>query len=169
MRMPPRIKALEAASAVAAGRVERLGDGCFRVVSSDGSRVYRVYVDPRAGVAYSDDNGTRLRGYIGYPIIAALMALGVVPYDEAVGETLRGVPWRRWNEELRKYSLVLERVYRVAEEKGVPRRRLEEYIERVLAALRGLRLRRLGQPPLECMEAGGVGEAGRGGAGRAQD
>jgi hypothetical protein len=103
LRAPPRIKVLEAASAVAAGRVRKVGSSAYLVTSSDGSRVYRVYVDLARGVAYSDDNGTRLRGYIGYPILAVLMKEGVLPYDERIGRALSDVPWRRLNEALRRY------------------------------------------------------------------
>ncbi|NOZ89591.1 MAG: hypothetical protein GXO15_06675 [Crenarchaeota archaeon] len=150
LREPPRIKALEAAAAVAEGRVERLSSSCFRVRSSDGSRVYTVYVDPGRGLAYSSDNGTRLRGYKGYPIIAALILQGLVPYDPQVGEALRGVPWRSLNERLKSYRRVLEEVKRRARARGLPPERLEEYMDRVAEALRRISLRLLPQPPLEC-------------------
>ncbi len=169
LRQPPRIKALEALAAVADGRVERLGDKAFLVRSSDGSRVYRVYVDPERGVAYSDDNGTRLRGYIGYPIIAALILMGLVPRDDVLAEALRGIPWRRLNEELKKYALVIDRVKEIVRERGVDPSRVDRYMEEVSRALRRLRLSLLPQPPLELAAAGGggggVGEDMQGGGG----
>ena len=169
LRQPPRIKALEALAAVADGRVERLGDKAFLVRSSDGSRVYRVYVDPERGVAYSDDNGTRLRGYIGYPIIAALILMGLVPRDDLLAEALRGIPWRRLNEELKKYALVIERVKEIVRERGVDPSRVDRYMEEVSRVLRRMRLSLLPQPPLELAAAGGggggVGEDMQGGGG----
>lgn len=169
LRQPPRIKALEALAAVADGRVERLGDKAFLVRSSDGSRVYRVYVDPERGVAYSDDNGTRLRGYIGYPIIAALILMGLVPRDDVLAEALRGIPWRRLNEELKKYALVIERVKEIVRERGVDPSRVDRYMEEVSRVLRRMRLSLLPQPPLELAAAGGggggVGEDMQGGGG----
>ncbi len=169
LRQPPRIKALEALAAVADGRVERLGDKAFLVRSSDGSRVYRVYVDPERGVAYSDDNGTRLRGYIGYPIIAALILMGLVPRDDVLAEALRGIPWRRLNEELKKYALVIDRVKEIVRERGVDPSRVDRYMEEVSRVLRRLRLSLLPQPPLELAAAGGggggVGEDMQGGGG----
>jgi hypothetical protein len=80
LRMPPKIKVLEAAGAIGDGRVraeERAGQAVLvaQVRSSDGSRTYKVALkraDSRI-LAYSDDNGTRYRGYIGYPIIALMM------------------------------------------------------------------------------------------------
>ena len=104
--MPPRIKVLEALGAIADGRVKVLGHGRAEVISSEGDRVYKVYVDVEKGLAYSDDNGTRLRGYVGYPIIALLMKMGVLTYDERLAEALKGIPWRRLNETYKRYSIV---------------------------------------------------------------
>lgn len=168
LRQPPRIKALEALAAIADGRVERLGDKAFLVRSSDGSRLYHVYVDPEKGVAYSDDNGTKLRGYIGYPIIAALILMGLLPRDDELAEAMRGIPWRRLNEELKKYALVIERVKEIVRERGVDPSRVDRYMEEVSRALRRLRLSLLPQPPLELAAAtrgggGGVGEDMQGG------
>jgi len=67
LREPPRIKVLEAAGAIADGRVH-LAKGLTpdrldaTVVSSEGDRRYRVVVVKEGGGyrVYSDDNGTRL-------------------------------------------------------------------------------------------------------------
>ncbi len=45
LRMPPRIKVLEALGALADGRVEVINDKEALVKSSDGTRTYKVYVD----------------------------------------------------------------------------------------------------------------------------
>ena len=153
LRQPPRIKVLEALSAVADRRLQRLDRGMYLVRSSDGSRIYRVYVDVEKGVAYSDDNGTRYRGYIGYPIIAALMEEGVLSYSERLGEALRGIPWRKLNESLKKYALVEKEVKKIASEKGVSPEELDAFVEETMKRLRGLRLRKLQQPPLELLAA----------------
>lgn len=148
---------LEALGAIADGRVERLGPGVYRVTSSEGDRSYRVYVDPGRGLAYSDDNGTRLRGYVGYPIIAALMLEGLLPLDERLAEALRGVPWRRLNERLKRYALVEREVKRLARERGVDPGELDGFVEKAMERLRGLRLRYTGSPPLEALGGGGSG------------
>jgi hypothetical protein len=57
MRLPPRIKILEALSAIADGRIKLLSEKDAEVVSSDGARTYRVYVDLGRRAAYSDDTG----------------------------------------------------------------------------------------------------------------
>jgi len=98
LREPPRIKVLEAAGAIADGRVhlvkgltpDRLD---ATVISSEGDRRYRVVVVKEGGGyrVYSDDNGTRLRGYVGYPIISVLMLAGALPRDEQVEVALKGI------------------------------------------------------------------------------
>jgi len=145
LRLPPRIKVLEAAGALGDGRVEAWDDGGVwrgRVVSSTGERVYRVAVvlEGGRGRAYSDDNGTRLRGYVGYPIIALLMLKGVLPRDPEVEGALSGVAWKRLNEKYRRYWLVEKIVLGWAERRGVPRDRVLGFVGRVMEALGGLEL-----------------------------
>ncbi len=152
LRMPPRIKVLEAAGAIADGRVEVVDDKRARVTSSEGDRVYTVYVDLARREAYSNDNGTIYRGYIGYPIIAFLMKKGVIYYDEKVGKALEGIPWRRLNEKYKKYALVEEEVKKHASTKGVQPQQLEAFTRKVLSQLSTLRLRRLQQPPFKPIE-----------------
>jgi len=135
---PPRVKVLEALGALADGRVAEEGGGRFRVTSSDGSRSYSVYVEPRGRgkfVACSTDNGTVFRGYVGYPIISVLMALGYLPRDEVVERALSGIPWRKLNESLKRYYLVEREALRVASAKGVASSRVEQLVSRVLSTL----------------------------------
>ena len=136
LRLPPRIKVLEALGAVVDGRVRLVGEGRCEVVSSEGDRVYNVVVE--GGFVYSNDNGTLYRGYVGYPILACLMAEGKLPIDAQLGEKLRGVPWRRLNEQYKRYEEVLKRIYA---ERGIERERAEAYIDAVLRRLAAMRLR----------------------------
>ncbi|MGC9210521.1 MAG: hypothetical protein ACP5FT_04585 [Acidilobus sp.] len=141
LREPPKIKVLEAAGAIADGRVH-IATGLTpdridaTVVSSEGDRRYRVViVKERDGFrVYSDDNGTRLRGYVGYPILSVLMLAGLLPRDQAVENALKGIDWRRLNETYKKYAVVEDIVLRKAEEE-VPRERIEEFRKKVLSEL----------------------------------
>ncbi|MEL9990891.1 MAG: hypothetical protein QXP98_10200 [Thermoproteus sp.] len=141
MRLPPRIKVLEALSALADGRVKLLSDKDAEVVSSDGSRIYRVHVDVGRRTAYSDDNGTMYRGYVGYPILSFLMARGLLPVDQKLGEALRGIPWRKLNEEYKKYEVVMQIIKAELREKGISEEEVERYIDLVLSHLKKLNLR----------------------------
>ena len=141
LREPPRVKFLEALGAVADGRVEDRGNEAL-VRSSEGDRVYRVFVDVERGVAYSDDNGTVYRNYVGYPIIALLIKRGRLPYDEKLSGALRGLRWRELNERLKNYRLVEEEVKRIVMERGVEPGRVDEYISRSREALSAIKLRK---------------------------
>ncbi|MEM1804177.1 MAG: hypothetical protein QXR80_06745, partial [Desulfurococcaceae archaeon] len=73
---PPRIKVLEAAGAVGDNRIRVLSSTSATVGSSLGDREYKVVlIEESMGVyrAYSNDNGTLHRGYVGYPILAFMI------------------------------------------------------------------------------------------------
>ena len=138
LRLPPRIKVLEALGALADGRVRKVGDH-YLVTSSDGSRQYVVKVDLDRRLAYSSDNGTVYRGYIGYPIISVLMLNGVLSYDEELARGLRGIPWRELNEKYKNYSAVMSVIRGMVGEANWPR--YEKFIDKVMDELRRLNLR----------------------------
>ena len=140
LALPPRIKVLEALGAVAGGRVEVLSEREARVRSSEGNRVYRVFVDLESGEVDSDDNGTVYRNYIGYPIIAFLMKLGRLQYDEEVGRALADVRWRTLNEAYRSYRLVEQEIARTLRSSGIDWSRVEALRDEVLRQLEGMRL-----------------------------
>ncbi len=149
LRLPPRIKVLEALSALVGGRLEILSDNMCKVRSSDGSRTYTVYVDLERGVAYSDDNGTRFRGYVGYPIIAFLMYKKILPVDENIGKGLASIPWRQLNEKYRKYDIVMSLVLdKLERDYSIPRHRVLRYVNEVMSKLSKIKLRRLDRLPL---------------------
>lgn len=139
LEMPPRIKCLEALSAVWKGRVRRVGDGEFEVVSSRGERTYRVIIKGQS--VFSDDNGTIYRGYIGYPIIAALIVLGILPNEERLGRAIADVEWATLNETLKSYRKVEERVKAKARESGISSSDVDGYVETCMRELSKLSLR----------------------------
>jgi len=153
LRLPPKIKVLEALSAACGGRVKKLSDKLARVVSSDGSREYTVYLDVVKGVVYSDDNGTIYRNYIGYPIIAFMMELGILPKDEAIGKLIANVPWRRLNEQYKNYELVMKHVLSILQEHGIRPGEVYAYINQVLARLSKYRLKKLDKLPVTAQES----------------
>ncbi len=141
LRLPPKIKVLEAAGAVADRRIGKVSDGWYRVRSSEGDKEYSVYVNILSREACSTDNGTVYRKYVGYPIISALMVEGVLPYDGRVGEALSGIDWKALNEKFKKYAIVEEEVKKLAERRGVSRDEVDAFKERVYSSLKSFRLR----------------------------
>ncbi len=132
--MPPRIKVLEALGSIADGRVH-VNDHEATVISSTGERKYTVIYDEQRNAAYSDDNGTKFRGYVGYPIIALLMKLGKLPYDKRLAEALKGIPWKKLNERFKSYAKTEAYVKRIASEKGIKPDELDKFTTLVLQKL----------------------------------
>ena len=139
LRKPPRIKVLEAIGSLGDGRVRVISEECAEVTSSRGDKTYKVVVLPDNRV-YSSDNGTRLRGYIGYPIIAFLMEKGVIPIDREVMKAMTGVPWKDLNEKYKRYAIVEDIVLRRAERMGVAREIIYDYINIVMKKLSLMKL-----------------------------
>ena len=145
LNLPPRVKFLEALGALADGRVEVMNDKEALVRSSEGDRVYKVYVDADKGIAFSDDNGTVHRNYVGYPIVALLIRQGRLPYDGELAEALKGLRWRELNETYKNYRRVEEEVKKMVGERGIQPSRVDEYISKSREALAKLRLRKTAQ------------------------
>lgn len=137
LKTPPRIKVLEALGAIADGRIKKV-DEHYEVVSSEGDRIYSVKINGEK--AYSNDNGTTYRNYIGYPIIAVLMLEGKLKYDDKISKSLKGIDWKRLNETYKNYAKVEEIVEKIAEERGVNKEEINKIIEEVLNELRRLSL-----------------------------
>jgi len=138
LRIPPRIKILEAIGSIGDNRVKFLNNEEARVQSSTGEREYRVIVIKTSESeyrVYSNDNGTVYRGYIGYPIIAFLMLKGVIPIDNFVLKAMTGIPWKELNEKYKNYGIVEKIVLDRAEKMGINRNIIYDYINIVLKKL----------------------------------
>lgn len=134
LNLPPRIKILEALGAIADGRVKKISDEEYEVISSEGDRKYTVKVD--GNQVFSDDNGTKYRNYIGYPIIAVLMLQGKLKFDKRISEALKGINWRRLNETYKNYNLVERIVKNLCKEKGINEEDINKFIEEIYNELR---------------------------------
>ncbi len=143
LKPPPKIKILEALSCIVDNRVEVINDIEYIVKSSDHSRTYNVYVNLSKREVDSTDNGTRIKGYIGYPIIAVLMLRKVLPIDYELAKCLSHIPWRRLNEELKSYEKVMDYVKKVVEERGCSSERIDKYVSQVMSILRRITLKKI--------------------------
>ena len=135
---PPRIKVLEAAGAIGDNRVLVLSSSRAIVKSSMGDREYRVALVGGLGRvyrAYSDDNGTIHKSYIGYPILAFMMKINVLPIDNDVVRAMTNIPWKELNERYKKYSIVENIVLSRAEKLGVSRGVVDDYVNIVFKKL----------------------------------
>ena len=100
-KLPPPAKVYEAFSALADKRVRLEEPGRATVQSSGGEKTYTVaWTDDFAAVT-SNDNASYWQGYLGYPIVAVLIAAGKVRVDETAPRVLAGIDWHALNERFR--------------------------------------------------------------------
>lgn len=135
-KTPPIEKIHEAYGALADGRV-RMDDTSAAVTSSDGAKQYTVNWE---GDTYSsNDNASYWQGYMGYPLIAALMMQGLVPYDEAIAAHFKGINWKERNTAHKnKYAKVAAEIMGELKQKGVDCDRINAEIQRAYTALKTL-------------------------------
>jgi hypothetical protein len=140
LKIPPRIKILEALGSIADKRIIVLDEKRAKVISSEKNKEYFVYLDLEKNVVFSNDNGTKLKGYIGYPIIAFLMIKGILPFDERIANALYQIPWKRLNEKYKNYSIVEKIVKDIAKKRGIETNFLENFVEEVMKKISNLSL-----------------------------
>ncbi len=102
-KVPPKAKIYEALTAVADGRVKLKGREAAEVLSSDGTKTYNVEWSADLRQITSNDNASYWQGYIGYPIIAVLMALGRLDFDLRAAQALSGIAWKQMNRRFRNH------------------------------------------------------------------
>ena len=133
--IPPRVKISEALGCIADGRVKISGNSAS-VASSSGERSYSVKWDGSLAIG-SDDNASKWQGYLGYPPIAFLMLKGRLPFDPRLSASLKGIHWKKLNDQFKRdYAKTEAEAFRTAEEKGAGRKELETFAEKVLSEIK---------------------------------
>ncbi len=97
-KLAPLIKVYEALGSIGDGRFEIAGNTA-KVYSSSGKKFYDAVYDPAKQAITANDNGSYWVGYLGYPSIVLLLALGVVTYDPKLAEYLKGFAWKDINQQ----------------------------------------------------------------------
>ena len=140
---PPIAKVYEALGAVADGRVTVVGPTTAQVVSSAHDKTYAVEWSEDLREITSNDNASFWQGYMGYPIIAVLLTLGTIDFDEAVAGWLGGVPWKELNARFRRdYDKAVDSVLAQVEARGGDRAQVTAEVERIFERLAALDLQR---------------------------
>ncbi len=143
-KLPPRAKVFEAFTAVADGRVRLTGPGSATVVSSGGDKTYDVEWSEDGGTVTANDNASYWQGYLGYPIVAVLLARGELHAAEVAVAALAGVPWHELNQRhKRDYDAAVAHV--LGELPDGDAATVVAEVERVLAQLAALDLQRAGR------------------------
>ena len=146
-KLPPAAKVYEAFSALADGRVhvgESAGQGGSAEVESSG-RDRRYVVEWPAGLTSitANDNASYWQGYLGYPAVAALLAIGALRADQTIVDLFAGVPWHDLNARFKRdYAAAVDSVVSDLERRGADRAGIEREVAGVLAQLADLALER---------------------------
>ena len=140
---PPKAKIYEALSAVLDGRVEVVGPQRAVVSSSSGENRYTVTWSEDLSAFGSSDKATIFQGYIGYPIIAVLLQIGMLDFDAGLASPLKGVNWKKINADFRRdYDRAVDSVLAGIGDAEVAV--LRAMVDRIAANLARLELERLG-------------------------
>lgn len=141
--IPPIEKVYEALGSVADGRVEISGNTA-KVFSSSGNKSYDVIFDPDARAIMMNDNASYWKGYLGYPGIAYLMAIGELSYDPEIAKLLAGIPWKDINQKFKNdFTAALE--YILENLAAEDRSRLDDHAEKIYQEIQVLDLDMLGE------------------------
>jgi hypothetical protein len=146
-KLPPAAKVYEAFGALADGRVHLADDsgqgGGAEVESSGRDRRYVVEWPADLSSITANDNASYWQGYLGYPVIAALLAIGALHADRTIVDLFAGVPWHDLNAHFKRdYAAAVDSVLSDLEQHGVDRSGIEREVDGVLAQLARLSLER---------------------------
>ena len=145
-KLPPAAKVYEAFSAVADGRVHATGPGSAEVESSARDRTYTVEWTADPHTVTANDSASYWQGYLGYPIVAVLLARGELRADAQIVEQLGGVPWHELNARFKRdYDKAVDAVLAGLAWQGADRARIEAEVAGVMAQLATLELQRTGR------------------------
>lgn len=135
---PPLEKIYEAWSALADGRVT-LAENEARVTSSDRRKEYLVRWK---GDEYSsNDSATYWQGYAGYPVIAALLLQGRLPWKKETAALFAGINWTELNaRHKRDYARAADEILKRLEAENADLEAVKSEAAAVHAALAALPL-----------------------------
>lgn len=130
--MPPKAKIYEALSAVADQRVTITGLTTAQVQSSSHDKTYDVEWSDDISEITSNDNASYWQGYIGYPIIAVLLKIGKLSFNNHIAELLAGIPWKMVNNQFKRdYDKAINHVLDQIEKKVGNRTEIEQEVENI--------------------------------------
>ena len=130
-KIPPKIKIYEALGSLADGRIHIEGN-IAKIYSSSGNKFYTVTYDPDTKAIMANDNGSYWQGYLGYPSIAYLLSVGIIPYSLEVSEWLKDIKWKDINTKLKNdWSETEQCVQRIVADRGGTIEKLNIEIDRI--------------------------------------
>ena len=129
---PHITKVYEALGAIGDGRLEMKQDNSARMYSSSRNKFYVVLYNPLDDSIMTNDNASYYVGYLGYPMIAYLMKIGKIPFDEELSKLLSGIAWKDINQQFKNdFDKTREYILDGLVEKGYDRADIERRIRNI--------------------------------------
>jgi len=141
-KIPPKVKIYEALGCIADNHVEFKSENEAIVTSSEGTRKYKVVFDLSKNFIKSDDNGSKWKGYLGYPSIAVLMLKDVLPFDKKISNSLKEIKWYRLNKMFNNYEKTIEEAEKIAEQRGCSKKEIRDFVDKVMEEIKNKRFRK---------------------------
>jgi len=148
----PKAKIYEAWSALADGRVAIVGEGSANVESSDRSKTYTVIWTADRRSFGANDNASYWAGYMGYPILAVLMHLGLITTDRDIVQDFEGINWKQLNQIYkRNYDQAVDYIItQIEKRRSGSADRIRTHADKAFTEFKSLGLGRIsppGEPP----------------------
>lgn len=143
-RLPPRIKILEALGAIADKRINIISEKKENektvikatCISSNKDRVYMVVYIVEDNSITADDNGSKFKGYLGYPSIALLMIKKKLDFNFELANYLKGIPWKKLNEKFKNYYTTEAEIKKILKSKGISEKKVDNFISKILKQIK---------------------------------
>jgi len=144
-KLPPKEKIYEAFSVLADERYT-LEENSATVTSSDGKKQYSVEWNSGETLKItSNDNASYWQGYMGYPIIAVLMIIKKIQFNEEIIHHFKDIPWNALNKASKNdYASVVNKILLKIEDKKEIGKITRE-ADSIYRQLEDIKLERLGK------------------------
>jgi hypothetical protein len=143
-KLPLKAKIYEALSAVGDGRVQIKDGTRATVTSSERNKSYLVIWSAAISQITSNDNASYYQGYLGYPIMAVLMSLGQIQFDEDIARDLSGIDWTLANKKFKnKYDQAIDFILSEKAKKGIDTTRIRLHVDEIMRQLEDRSFERL--------------------------
>ncbi len=151
-RKPHISKIYEALSAIADDLIELNGNRKAKCYLSSSEKFYDIEYDPINGSIMSNDNSAYYTFSLSYPMIAYLMLIGKIPYNEKLIEILQNICWKDINQSFKNdYDKSIKFVLGELKKEGQDVEFIRTEIKKIYDFICGLQIKTLGklQRPLK--------------------
>jgi len=144
-KKPHILRIYEALTAIADDRIEMNGNRAT-FYSSSSEKFYNVEYDPINGGIMSNDNVAYYTFSLSYPMIAYLMLVGKIPYEQKLLEILKDICWDDLNKQFKNdYDKTIKAVLGELKSEGTDVEFVRNEIQKIYNFVCGLQIKTFGK------------------------